>query len=82
MRQPNAEIIVSLELMRMILDLPAEYSIVAADVTSELRLCVHAPELTQPLPDKPLHLLTPIYRRARTGETELQELRITPAHER
>jgi hypothetical protein len=86
--RPNAEIKVSLELLRMVLDLPETYRLVGVhqlsdDAGTSFSVIVCAQDLP-PIPagaSRP-HLVTPIYERVGTWRTCVREIRVTPALER
>jgi hypothetical protein len=73
---PNAEILISTELIRMILDLPPSYKVVAARTTDAdfghtVRLVVEANELPPVRPGDQPHLVTPRFGRVETGRSEI-----------
>lgn len=85
-RDPNAEIFVSLDLLRMILDLPSHIRIVRTSTVNEreghLCLRVYDDHLPDPQPADALHLITPKYYKAEAGQAKLMTLTVTPSLER
>lgn len=85
MRRPNGEILISVELLRMILDLPPSYQIVGAHSREPhtIHLHVEAKDLPPIADDRaPRHLVTPVMKRVDTGKAELERLEIIPSEER
>jgi phosphate starvation-inducible protein PhoH len=84
---PNAEILISTELIRMILDLPPSYKVVAARTTDAdfghtVRLVVEANELPAVLPGDQPHLVTPRFRHVNTGQAELAAIDVQHSRDR
>lgn len=84
---PNAEILISTELLRMILDLPASYRIVAGltndqDFGHTVRLLVEADKLPPVLPGQQPHLVQPVFQHVRTGQATLHRIEITASGDR
>lgn len=85
--RPNAEIEVSLDLLRMILDLPEDYRIVAGftshvDMRRTVTLQIEAKSLPSIGFAGRRHLVTPIYRAVNTGKAERSELIVVMGHDR
>jgi hypothetical protein len=79
--RPNAEIPISVELLRMILDLPPEYKIVGAFTPrgawrEEVRLLVETPDLPTVSRDGSRHVMQPVFRRVETGKAELLNINV------
>jgi hypothetical protein len=85
MSTPNAEILVSVELLRMILDLPASYRVVGAETEryGELvSLLVESDRLPAIDEGDLRHQVTPIMQRVEGGQATLAELRVVLSTER
>lgn len=87
MTTPNAEIVISTELLRLILDLPESYHITGArhspqDEEGIVRLVVDATRLPAIDEGASPHLVTPLYQRVETGQATLQAVQIVASADR
>ena len=83
--RPNAEIMISTHLLRMVLDLPPSYQIVGAergDQTDSVKLLVCADRLTAVADGEPRHLVTPIMRRVDAGQATLMRVDVVLSEDR
>jgi len=79
--RPNAEIPISTELLRMVMDLPPDYKIVGAytnpsEFGHTIRLLVEAPSLPAVERGDPRHEVQPIFRRVDTGQALLDRIAV------
>ena len=87
MNRPNAEMFASVELLRLIMDLPESYRIVAAEnkageYGATIALLVEADRLPATEDGKPRHLLEPRWQRIENMQATLAEIRVTHSAER
>jgi hypothetical protein len=81
---PNAELLISTDMLRMVLDLPASMRIIGIraeplDQPHTMRLQLDWDDLAPVLPGGVPALVVPTYARVDTCKAELHNLRITPA---
>jgi hypothetical protein len=84
-RPSNAEILVSLDFLTRLFMLPPEAEIVGAAMDYDghtLRVLVDHADLPGLGGGLTKHLLNPVHHKDANGQTSLEELRITLAHER
>ena len=85
---PNAEIHVTTELLRMILDLPPEYEVVGVEQLQKdydraiVKFLLKIPFLNDTEQGSPRHLITPHYDRVDGTRAVLRNVIVTPADER